>query len=97
MPPRIWSRPSLMGAAPRGTWIDCRASFETGALRPPQDEEIFFVPSPVYLILRSLRSRRLEGRRMLLQHAIVPHVLFSVLSGPPWCNPFFFCLSAQRL
>src|SRR5882672_10580648 len=44
-----------------------RASFETAASRPPQDEETFLVPSTTYLILRSARRARPEGRTTPVQ------------------------------
>jgi hypothetical protein len=36
------------------------ASFETPALRAPQDEEFVFVPSNLYLILRSAPQERVS-------------------------------------
>jgi hypothetical protein len=47
-----------------------RASFETVALRPPQDEDFSFCHKPTNLILRSasgLPGGRLEGRRLPMQ------------------------------
>src|SRR5258708_3048106 len=38
------------------------ASFETAASRPPQDEELFLMPSTTYLMLRSAPRARLEAR-----------------------------------
>jgi len=57
-----------------------RASFETAATRPPQDEEEIFAPSIIYLILRSARPlrRRLaaaprdEGARLEGPTIVVP-------------------------
>jgi hypothetical protein len=37
------------------------------AARPPQDEEVFLMPSIFYLILRSARRARLEGRMESMQ------------------------------
>src|SRR5438045_5619297 len=45
------------------------APFETAASQPPQDEESLGMPSIQYLILRSARRARLEGRRTLM-HAM---------------------------
>jgi hypothetical protein len=41
------------------------------AARPPQDEEEIFVPSVIYLILRSARRARLEGRTMSMQRSVL--------------------------
>jgi len=43
------------------------ASFETAASRPPQDEENFSFHVPIFLILRSARCARREGRTMPIQ------------------------------
>jgi hypothetical protein len=55
------------------------ASFEASLREAPQDEEMFLMPSKIYLILRSVRpstplcggaqgeGTRLEGRRAPLQ------------------------------
>src|SRR5437763_648565 len=44
------------------------ASFETTASRPPQDD-VLSMPSKNYVILRSARRARLEGRTTALQPA----------------------------
>src|SRR5882672_11146757 len=48
-------------------WNRHCASFETAAARPPQDEEYFFAPSTIHLILRSALRARLEGRTLVMQ------------------------------
>ena len=48
-------------------WIGRRASFETAALRPPQDEEFSQCRQSLILILRSARRARLEGRKTVMQ------------------------------
>src|SRR5882724_11465761 len=45
----------------------CRASFETAASRPPQDERCSQMPSKTYLILRNARRACLEGRTTAMQ------------------------------
>ncbi len=69
--PRVETHPDVTPAQEAvrksAIWLDRhRASFETAALRPPQDED-FLMPIRTYLMLRSARRARLEARTTSLQ------------------------------